>query len=469
MPGQLWNENTRMKGIADLLDHSSESEVSSLLKAGSWSDDTSSSDNIQAHNDITIPSCKRKASNSLPVRCAGKKCAALETVPARVGPRKGKERAIDRDESDEETIPTKKQFSRMTTPRVRKNAVPIVPSDSEEEMQNVQSTKRLPNSGSLGFDTEAQQPDPRGPMDSEGENPFKLSSPPQMRMTPSNSITGFGTDEQFMELPSPSPRRCQPLGPLTEFQPASNGSPGERPLGGIVPPVSTPASSVTNKSSSSTPIPPSTQAPLASAPMHPLAPVMPATLPGASWSTPSDAPLAFEALLLPAPGPPPLLPKPIISGRGDPYHMYGGFLDRQPMHSQQVGGGYAHHGGYGQFFSYENGDIPPHAMMDSRRGMPYHEDMYHGDPQGMYGAFRGREGQQGPAMYQDYMAGATSYQTHLDEYQLHTGRQHFGPSSEHGPITNPPSEPQLLPLFPHASADPQEAIPWASRSNALQG
>ncbi|KAF8835146.1 hypothetical protein BDN67DRAFT_984806 [Paxillus ammoniavirescens] len=226
--------SVQKKSEVIVLDHSSESEVSSSLKAGSQSEDTSSSNNNQAR-DTTIPSRKRKANNNLPIRRAVKKHAPSEMVPTRAGSRKGKERAVDRSESDEETIPTKKQCSRMTAARVRKNAIPIVPSDSEEEIQHLEPNT-VTESGTFGSSRyTAHQAGSKAPMEAEYETPssFKLSSPPHRLCLKSIALSDSDLDDPALEPPSPSPKRRR-LAPLTELQPEPEESLEARPDEGMV-------------------------------------------------------------------------------------------------------------------------------------------------------------------------------------------------------------------------------------------
>ncbi|KIJ59531.1 hypothetical protein HYDPIDRAFT_33136 [Hydnomerulius pinastri MD-312] len=237
-------------------------------------------------------------------------------------------------------------------------------------------------------------------------------------------------------------------------------------------------------SSSSTPIPPSTQPasvlmppPVPVMPLAPIQVVEPAPPPENSGTTAPGIPPAPVAPAT-AQAPPPLPLKPVYSGREERYHVYDGFMDRHLPHSQQehecpewldqarqqIGGSYTHHGGYrqlGQYFPYENGDghmLPPHATANIPRGVPYREDMYRRDPRGMFGGFRGWEGHLGPGMYQDLMEGMAPYQSRVDNFQAYREppvNQRFGPG--HGPSPIPLSEPQPRPSYPRSSRDPQEA------------
>ncbi|KAF8835154.1 hypothetical protein BDN67DRAFT_1015792 [Paxillus ammoniavirescens] len=252
----------------------------------------------------------------------------------------------------------------------------------------------------------------------------------------------------------------------------------------MVAPTSTPVSSV--KSSSSTPVPPSTQP--ASGPIHspasviavtPPVPVVAVAPPVTSQSIPPDGVLALVAP--PVAAPPPIPPKPALNSREETYPMYGRYMDRCVLHPhqgqpewsaqprQQIGGGYAQCGGYrqpGHFFPYDNGEglmIPPHAMIDNQRGVLYGEEMYRGDPHRIYGGFHGREGPSGPGGYQDFMDGVPPYQTHPDEFrpyrELHRdSHQRFGPALGlgRGPSPVPSSNTQLHPPYPRASAEPRE-------------
>ncbi|KIK77255.1 hypothetical protein PAXRUDRAFT_17633 [Paxillus rubicundulus Ve08.2h10] len=185
-----------------------------------------------------------------------------------------------------------------------------------------------------------------------------------------------GSPEPSAEPPSPSPKHCRPLKPLTEFQQQPQGSP-VHPYKGIMvpPPLST--TSVTARSLSSMPI--ADTAPTTHAMSVPVV-SSPATLPAAPTMNP-------EASVPSPPGPtPPVLPpKPMMNiSRDKSYPMYRDFTERRLPSSQQehlecsdqpwqqIGGGYPHHGGYHtlpHYFPYQGGEsgpmIPPqHTMGD---------------------------------------------------------------------------------------------------------
>ncbi|KIJ65252.1 hypothetical protein HYDPIDRAFT_27972, partial [Hydnomerulius pinastri MD-312] len=461
-----------------VLDHSSEGEVASVL-------DITDSDNavLNAHNDPLAGNSRKWKANDLPTTCASKKRApTVEPELAQAPSKKGKERAV----------------SVKIAVQPHRSAAIVDSSDSEDEFPEMISARVLAEErlrdGPSGL---SQSRIPREPVDSKDDNPFRASHAPEKYVTPSNIVPGLfvipeSSQESSIEPSSPSPKRRQPLRPLTEYLHQPRASPGDDPHDGIVPPVPMPATSATDRSvSSTTPVAHTMSTAQVSSESAPAPPPTVSSSTTSPATPPPPPPLPPSLVGLTAPPPPP--PKSMNSGnREGSYSVYGGFVDRRHQSSQlperqewlepprqQIGGGFPLHGGYhpqAHYFPYQGGDgnmIPPqHVMGDIRRGAPYHDgpggggglryhEMYRGDPHRMYGGFRGWEGLLGPAMYPNARESLPVYHTHMDELQSYRkahNSQHLGPGAHLNPGPSSESHQPRLPYL-RASIDPQEPAP----------
>jgi len=172
--------------------------------------------------------------------------------------------------------------------------------------------------------------------------------------------------------PSPSPKRREPLRPLTESLPHGQDSSGSDKSDAVQVPSLSPTSGVG-----------------------------------------------------PSPPPPPLPPKPTIDSQEEAV-LYNGLVGGQQHGdwmdaSRQIGGGYLHPFHLpGQYFPYQGGDhglVPPPRMLDPRRTMPYrdspnvyHEEAYRGHPQSTYGGFL--PGFIPPGVHQNMRGSSPFFQNH---------------------------------------------------------
>ena len=222
---------------------------------------------------------------------------------------------------------------------------------------------------------------------------------------------------QSMEDPSSlSPKHREPLRPLTASQPQEQDSSGsDKP-------------DVMSAPASASPMP---------AVADGLSPPLPLLLPKSTIGSREEA----------------ILHNRLVSVRLD----HGDWMDT----SHQIGGGYLHPFHLpGQYFPYQGGYhglMPPHGMLDPRRGMPYrdshnvyHEEAYRGHPHGTYGGFF--PGLILPGVHQDMRGSSPFFPNYVDRpYHDH---QLQGPT----PHTNwsPTCEPhQVHP--PYAQRAPAES------------
>jgi len=212
---------------------------------------------------------------------------------------------------------------------------------------------------------------------------------------------------------------------------------------------------------------PSSPSPKRREPLKPLTGSLPQ---GQESDKPDVVPAPASASPTPAVGlSPPLLPslppKPTTGSREEAI-LYNGLVGGRQDHgdwmdmSRQIGGGYLHpFHPQGQYFPYQGGDhgpMPPHGMLDPRRGVPYcdshnvyHEEAYRGHPHGTYrGYFPGLVP---PGAHQDMRGGSPFFQNYVDhpyhDHQLRGATPHTNRS--------PTCEPHQVhpPYAPRAPAE----------------
>ena len=168
------------------------------------------------------------------------------------------------------------------------------------------------------------------------------------------------------------------------------------------------------------------------------------------------------------PPPPPLPPKPTIGSREEaaPCNgLVGGQQNRGDWadRSCQIGGGYLHpFHRPGQYFPYQGGDhglVPPHGMPDPRGAVPYrdspnvyHEEAYRGHPHGYGGFFPGFIP---PGAHQDMRGSSPFFQNPVDHaYHQLQPRNSRSPTCEPHQVYSPyASHPSDEPPAPSSSAN----------------